>query len=123
MKMEEGALLQAQWEKLCSADSVGPDAPLLVERGEDMYAVFQVGAAYFVIADRCSHGPGSLSEGYVEGHEVECPFHQGRFDIRTGCPTGAPCTVPVATWEVRVDDGAIWIQPGARRIDSGCTRA
>jgi nitrite reductase/ring-hydroxylating ferredoxin subunit len=99
------------WLRLCSIEEVSEDTPLQCRSGGVDYAVFQLGAHYFVIADRCTHGPGSLSEGYVEGGEVECPFHRGRFDIRTGCPTSAPCTVPVQTWQVRVADGAIHIQP------------
>ena len=30
------------------------------------------------------HGPGSLSEGYIEGDVVECNFHNGQFNISTG---------------------------------------
>ena len=55
------------------------------------------------------HGPGCLSEGYVEGFEIECPFHQGRFDLRTGMPTEAPCEIPVATWTPVLRDGGVFI--------------
>jgi nitrite reductase/ring-hydroxylating ferredoxin subunit len=101
--------------RLCSIDEVREGAPLRCETGGIAYAVFQLGDAHFVIADQCTHGPGYLSEGYEEDGQVECPFHSGKFDIRTGCPTAAPCTEPVSTWAVRVEDAGIWIQPGAGR--------
>lgn len=97
--------------RLCSTAEVSGDSPVRCETEGTAYAVFQLGKEYFAIADACTHGPGSLSEGYVEGTEVECPFHRGRFDIRTGCPTAAPCMVPVQTWDVQVVDGQICIDP------------
>lgn len=101
--------------RLCRIQDVKPDQPLRVELGGTAYAVFQVGTEYFVTADLCTHGPGSLSEGFVEGHEIECPFHQGRFDIRTGTPTVAPCTEPLRVWKpvVSGDDLLVDLSPGA----------
>lgn len=96
---------------LCDAAQVAPDMPLRCERDGAAYAVFVLGERYYVINDTCSHGPGSLSEGYVDGCEVECPFHQGRFDIRTGAVRSAPCTVPVRTWTAYLVDGRIEIDP------------
>jgi len=96
---------------LCDAAQVAPDMPLRCERDGMAYAVFVLGDRYYVISDTCTHGPGSLSEGYVEGCEVECPFHQGRFDIRTGAVRSAPCSIPVRTWTAYLVNGHIEIDP------------
>ena len=83
---------------LCGTVDVSPDVPVKAAvDGEDV-AVFEVDGQYYVTQDLCTHGPGSLSEGYVEGDEIECPFHQGKFSILTGAPTAAPCMVPLKTW-------------------------
>ena len=97
--------------KLCEAADVGPDVPVRAEAGGEAYAVFQVDGQYYVTQDLCSHGPGSLSDGYVEGREIECPIHQGRFDIITGQPTNPPCTVALRTWRAEIRDGAVHIDP------------
>jgi anthranilate 1,2-dioxygenase ferredoxin subunit len=97
--------------RLCAAAEVAEDAPLRVERDGFVYAVFTSGGRHFVTADACTHGPGSLSEGYVEGGEVECPFHQGRFDLATGRPTAPPCTEPVRTWTAHLVEGQVCIDP------------
>jgi anthranilate 1,2-dioxygenase ferredoxin subunit len=97
--------------RLCAAADIPEDAPLRVERDGFAYAVFASGGRYFVTADACTHGPGSLSEGYVEGGEVECPFHQGRFDLATGRPTAPPCTEPVRTWTAHLVEGEVCIDP------------
>ena len=72
-------------------------------------AVFQVDGNYYVTQDHCTHGPGSLSEGYLEGSEIECPFHQGRFDVITGEPTSPPCTIRLRTWAVTLREGKILV--------------
>jgi ethylbenzene dioxygenase ferredoxin subunit len=96
---------------LCDSSEVSVDEPVRCERHGVAYAVFVLEGNYYVLNDMCSHGPGSLSEGYVEGCEVECPFHQGRFDIRTGQPTAAPCSKPVRSWTAHVVEGRIEIDP------------
>ena len=58
-------------------------------------------------ANRCTHGDALLCDGFLEGHEIECPHHQGRFDVRTGAATAAPAEVALATWPARVVDGRI----------------
>lgn len=109
MALEDG--LQA----LCDATAVEEDTPLRAEVGGEAYAVFLVDGAYYVTQDLCTHGPGSLAEGFVDGGEIECPFHQGKFDIRTGEPTAAPCTEALRTWEARVVDGKVCIDPARGR--------
>lgn len=95
--------------RLCAVDDVSEDFPFRAEVDGFAYAVFQAGDTYYVSADLCTHGPGLLSDGFIEGCEVECPFHQGRFDIRTGLPTVAPCEVAIKVWTPVVENGAILI--------------
>jgi len=58
---------------------------------------------YFALDDTCSHGQYALSDGALEGREVECFMHGSLFDVRTGEPLTAPATLPVRTYEVKVD--------------------
>lgn len=97
--------------RLCRVDEIGDDAPVRVEVAGAVYAVVKAGDDIFVLADQCTHGPGKLSEGMVLGSELECPFHQGRFDLRTGNPTYPPCTEKVRTWTATVKAGEIFIDP------------
>ena len=59
-------------------------------------AVVRDGDDWYAIDDECSHAAIPLSEGDVEGCEIECWLHGSRFDLRTGKPTGLPATEPVA---------------------------
>jgi nitrite reductase/ring-hydroxylating ferredoxin subunit len=100
---------------LCDAADVTPDMPLRVEVADSAYAVFNLDGHFFATQDQCTHGPGSLAEGFVMGAEIECPFHQGRFDIRTGRATAAPCTQALRIWTVHIIDGRLCIDPAEYR--------
>lgn len=59
----------------------------------------------------CPHAGGPLHEGDFDGAEVECPWHQSRFDLRNGAPTQGPASTPLRTFAVREDSGRIAIRP------------
>ncbi|HEX4943080.1 MAG TPA: non-heme iron oxygenase ferredoxin subunit [Usitatibacteraceae bacterium] len=100
-----GTLLQ-----LCPAGDVPEGGALKVERDGLILAVFNLGGRYFVTDDACTHGPGSLSEGEIDGEIVECNFHNGAFHIPTGRVEAPPCMVPLKTYATRVVDGQVCIE-------------
>jgi nitrite reductase/ring-hydroxylating ferredoxin subunit len=96
--------------RLCSVDDVAPGEVRKVETGDLAVAVFNLDGTYYVTDDACTHGPGSLSEGCIEGDIVECNFHQGAFNIRTGEVVLPPCMIPIKTYPASVSDGAVYIE-------------
>jgi nitrite reductase/ring-hydroxylating ferredoxin subunit len=96
--------------ELCSTAEVQPGAALRVERGDLTLAVFNIEGEFFVLDDACTHGPGSLSEGYVEGDIIECNFHNGQFNIKTGEVVSPPCMMPVKAYRTMVEDGKVFIE-------------
>jgi len=95
---------------LCATSDVAPGAALKVEVEDLALAVFNLDGKFFVTDDLCTHGPGSLSEGYIDGDIVECNFHNGQFNIRTGEVVAPPCMVPIKTYPVTVLDGRVTIE-------------
>ena len=94
---------------LCSTAEVAPGSALRVESGDLNLAVYNIDGEFFCTDDLCTHGPGSLSEGYIDGDVVECNFHNGQFNIKTGEVVSPPCMIPVKTYPVTVDGGAVFI--------------
>jgi nitrite reductase/ring-hydroxylating ferredoxin subunit len=86
--------------ELCAKGEVAEGAVTKVEAEGLELAVYRVEDEFYVTDDACTHGPGSLSEGYLEGHVIECDFHNGAFDIRTGEVVAPPCMVPIRTYPV-----------------------
>ena len=96
--------------RLCAKSEVADGAVLRVETGDLTLAVYNVAGMYYATDDHCTHGPGLLSEGYLEGHRIECDFHHGAFDIRTGEVLAPPCMVPVKTYRVMVEGDDVMIE-------------
>jgi biphenyl 2,3-dioxygenase ferredoxin subunit len=96
---------------LCRRSDVDAGKAIRIEKGQLVLAVFNVDGEFFVTDDACTHGPGSLSEGCIEGDIVECDFHNGAFNIRTGEVAAAPCMIPLKTYRTVVDaDGLVSIE-------------
>ena len=95
---------------LCSAAEIAPGNTLRFEADGFTLAVFNVGGEFYVTDDQCTHGPGSLSEGYLEGDVIECNFHNGQFNVRTGEVVSPPCMVPIKTYKTSVENGRVLIE-------------
>jgi nitrite reductase/ring-hydroxylating ferredoxin subunit len=107
--MDEGA--SSPWLPLCQAADVEPEVPVRVEReGLPVLAVFRLeDGSLHVTDDTCTHGQASLSDGFVLGDEIECPWHAGKFCIRDGRATGLPAVEPIRVYPARVIDGRVCI--------------
>ena len=92
----------ADFVKVAPTDEIGPGQTRLVEVNGKQIALFNVDGQFFALDNTCTHKGGPLAEGEVSGHEVTCPWHGGRFDIRTGEVVGPPAPQAVARYGVRV---------------------
>ena len=95
---------------LCRVTDVLPGEAIRLQTAGLTLAVFNIHGEYYVTDDACTHGPGSLSEGFIEGDVVECNFHQGAFNIRTGEVVLPPCMIPVTTYKTLVEGDAVYIE-------------
>ncbi len=97
--------------RLCRVSEIPPGGMLCVEpEGLAPIAVYNVGGTFFATDDRCTHAEASLSDGILEGHVVECPFHGGTFDVRTGEALEPPCTIPVRVYRATVVGDEVWLE-------------
>jgi nitrite reductase/ring-hydroxylating ferredoxin subunit len=73
-------------------------------------AVYKAKGQFYATQDVCTHEHAYLSDGVVVDCIVECPFHQGRFDVRSGAVVGVPAVVPLQTFPVQVVDGRVFVR-------------
>ena len=96
---------------LCKPDEVEVGTAIRVEKEGLELAVFNLDGEFHVTDDNCTHGPGLLHEGCITGDVIECDFHNGAFNIRTGEVVAPPCMVPIKTYRTVVDsDGFVSIE-------------
>jgi len=72
--------------------------------------IANVDGKYYAIGNVCTHEGGPLADGRLEGYEVECPWHQSKFDVRTGEVTSPPASESEPTYEIRVDGNSILVK-------------
>jgi naphthalene 1,2-dioxygenase system ferredoxin subunit len=99
-----------QWVDVLSADELPTDDVIgIVVAGRDI-AVYTVGDAVYATDNTCTHGQARLCDGFLEGHEIECPLHQGKFDVRDGRPTCEPVSEALRSYPVKVDGQRVYLQ-------------
>jgi naphthalene 1,2-dioxygenase system ferredoxin subunit len=101
------------WVRVASVGDVETDDVIAVKVGEQEIAIYNVDGEYYATSNICTHQYARLSEGFVIDGVIECPLHQGRFDIANGKPKGAPVHVPLCTFPVKVEgtDIHVLVQP------------
>jgi len=97
------------WHRAASTAEVPDDEPLGLEIGSLKVALFKVDGSYFATGNVCTHAYALLSDGFLDGCEIECPLHNGRFDVRTGEAKSSPVETDIPTYPVRVVGDAIEI--------------
>lgn len=97
--------------EVCKVEDVPPGEMLGVEHADlPPIAVYNIEGEFFATSNVCTHAVAMLTDGYIDGDQIECPMHGGMFSIRTGEPTHFPCVEPIATYKVEVTDGAVLIE-------------
>jgi 3-phenylpropionate/trans-cinnamate dioxygenase ferredoxin component len=95
--------------RACALDDLADGTARAVEVDGVEIALVRNGDEVYAIQDECSHAAIPLSEGEVDGSEIECWLHGSMFDLRTGKAINLPATEPVPVYPVRVSQGEIQV--------------
>ena len=98
------------WRDLVAVADLEPGWVTRVDLGARALAVYDTPTGIHVSLALCNHGGADLCDGYFDGHVIECPLHQGAFDVRDGRPVSAPATRQMKVFETRVQDGMVQIR-------------
>lgn len=101
----------ADWIDVCPLDEIEPEDVIRFDHGDRTFAVYRAeDGTPFATDGLCTHEQVHLADGLVLGDEIECPKHNGRFNIRSGEALRAPVCVALATYPARIRDGRIEIE-------------
>ena len=97
------------WHQAIESGGLADEAPVGVEIAGQSICLYRAAGAVYATDDICTHAFAHLSDGFQEGEEIECPLHQGRFNIRTGEALCAPVSDPIRIFKTQEKDGWIWV--------------
>jgi len=107
-------LMEPGWQHLMPAADLPEGKPVRRLLGEVPVVAVRAGGAVRVLADRCSHMSGPLSDGELADGCLTCPWHGSVFRIADGSVARGPATAPQPAFETREAGGAIQVcLPGA----------
>ncbi|UWQ90331.1 non-heme iron oxygenase ferredoxin subunit [Aliisedimentitalea scapharcae] len=101
---------EPDWIDVVAVSSLERNWVTRVDLGRRRLAIYDTPSGIFASLALCNHGGADLCDGYFDGHVIECPLHQGAFDVRNGQPIAAPATRPMKTFETRVENGTVQIR-------------
>jgi 3-phenylpropionate/trans-cinnamate dioxygenase ferredoxin subunit len=101
------------FQRACAVADVQPGTALAASVDGVAVAVVRDEDGWYAIYDECSHASIALSEGEVEGDQIECWLHGSMFDLRSGKPTNLPATEPVAIYPVKVEGADVLVDVNA----------
>jgi len=102
--------MSTAWIDIVSKADVPEDDVVGVEINAKSIALYQVDGEIFATDNICTHGNARLCDGFLEGHEIECPLHQGKFDIRNGKAMCAPLTEDIRIYPVKIEGDRVFIE-------------
>jgi len=98
------------WIELCAATDLGPADVIRFDHGRKTYALYRDDEGNLFASDGvCTHGNTHLAEGLVKGKIIECPKHNGRFNLQDGSPARPPVCRGLATYPLEERGGRLRI--------------
>lgn len=98
------------WIEVGPFEDIDDEDVMRFDHGGRTYAVYRVENRVYATDGLCTHEQVHLCDGLVMDHVIECPKHNGRFDIRNGHALGAPVCVNLKTYPAKVEGGIVFVQ-------------
>lgn len=100
----------SEWIRVCATDEIDEEDLIRWDYEGRTFAVYRTEKGFFATDGLCTHEDAHLEDGLVMGTVIECPLHQGTFDICTGKALTAPAYDDLRTYPVKVEDGRVYIR-------------
>ena len=100
----------AGFVKVARVSDVAPGQGKLIEANGKKIALFNVDGSFYAIDDTCTHKGGPLSDGFLDGTTVTCPWHGAKFDVTTGNNLSPPAPTGVPSYKVRLSGDEVEVE-------------
>jgi 3-phenylpropionate/trans-cinnamate dioxygenase ferredoxin subunit len=94
---------------VCRSDEIDEEDVLRFDHEGKTYCIYHTPNGFFATDGYCTHEEEHLEDGIVIDNVIECPLHQGRFDVRTGKALSAPACIDLMTYPVSIESNEVYI--------------
>ena len=94
---------------VCCSDSIELEDVIRLDHEDRTFCIYHTLDGFFATDGYCTHEEQHLEDGIVIDNVIECPLHQGRFDVRTGKALSAPACIDLITYPVSIENNEIYI--------------
>ena len=101
---------EENWHLVGTTDNMEVEDILRFDHGDKTFCIYMLEDGFYATDGICTHEDVHLEDGLVMDNEVECPMHQGVFDIKTGEAVSPPACDSLKTYPVKVEENNIYIQ-------------
>jgi nitrite reductase/ring-hydroxylating ferredoxin subunit len=98
------------WHTAAQMGEIDEQTPHAVTIETHLIALFRRGDQVYATSNVCTHEHVLLSDGYLDGDCIECPLHQGSFNIVTGEAVSPPVVVDIKTYPVKIEGDSVLVQ-------------
>lgn len=90
------------WADVCALSDLPKGEVVRFDYLKKTFAIYRTSEDNFYATDGiCSHGNAHLADGLVIGGQIECPKHNGRFNLEDGSPARPPVCIGLKTYRVK----------------------
>ncbi|MCP4582940.1 MAG: Rieske 2Fe-2S domain-containing protein [candidate division Zixibacteria bacterium] len=101
----------SEYVKVCHESELSEGTTKVIEIDGDSVILAKHDGVVYAVEGYCSHDSGEFKG--VDNHfcdgQIECPRHHGRFDIKTGEATRMPAVAPISTYDVKIENGEVFV--------------
>lgn len=109
MGEQNSSVTASEWVMAVEARTLASEDAMRFTHKGQCIAVYNLSGEFFATSGICTHEHAFMSEGYIDGETVECPLHQGLFNIRTGAALSPPVTKNLQTFKTKVENGQVYV--------------
>ena len=98
------------WVHACACEDIDDEDLIRWDHAGRTYAIYRAVDGFYCTDGMCTHEAEHLEGGLLTGHTIECPLHQGRFDIRSGTVISPPPRTGLNTYAVKTENGQVFVK-------------
>ena len=98
------------WVYVCNTNEIDLEDLKRFDYENKSVCIYKLEDGFFATDGFCTHEQVHLENGLVMDGEIECPMHQGIFDIKTGEAKSPPACEDLKTYSVKIEKDKIYIK-------------